>query len=192
MLLTPTTELEAVNTMLRTIGEAPINSLELTPTVDAVTARNVLHEISRETQAYGYHFNTEHEFPLARNANKEIVLPINTMSVDLDVNLYPYLDVVQRGSRLYDKVRHTYKFDSDLKASIVFFLAFEELPEPARRYITIRSARVFQDAVVTDSSQHSYTSQDEARALVLLKSMEAENADYNLLNEYSVARVLGR
>ena len=192
MQLTPTDEKEAINTMLRTIGEAPINSLELTLTVDAVTARNVLHEISRETQAYGYHFNTEDNFPLARDSNGEIPLPANTLSVDLDVNQYPHLDVVQRGKRLYDKVSHSYKFDGDLRASIIFFLPFEELPEPARRYITIKAARVFQDTVVTDNSLHAYTSQDEARALVLLKGMEAENADYNMLNEYSVGRIIRR
>jgi hypothetical protein len=46
----PTTELEAVNTILSTIGESPVSSLGDQMTVDAVLAQNILHEVSREVQ----------------------------------------------------------------------------------------------------------------------------------------------
>ncbi len=51
--VTRTTELEAVNTILSTIGESPVNSLTGTLPVDATTALNVLDEISREVQSAG-------------------------------------------------------------------------------------------------------------------------------------------
>ena len=59
MSLAGTTELEAVNTMLSMIGEAPVNSLTGTLPLDATIAKNTLTEISREVQAAGWHYNTE-------------------------------------------------------------------------------------------------------------------------------------
>ena len=46
---TPTTQLQAVNSMLSTIGEAPVNSLS-SGLVDAETAETVLNEVSRDVQ----------------------------------------------------------------------------------------------------------------------------------------------
>ena len=44
---TKTTELEAVNTILSTIGEAPLSSLTGSLPVDGTTAKNILSEINR-------------------------------------------------------------------------------------------------------------------------------------------------
>ena len=46
MALSGTTELEAVNTLLHTIGEAPVNSLTGTLPIDATLASNTITEIS--------------------------------------------------------------------------------------------------------------------------------------------------
>ena len=53
-----TSELEAVNTILSAIGEAPVNSLTGSLPIDATQAQNLLKEISREIQAAGWHFNS--------------------------------------------------------------------------------------------------------------------------------------
>ena len=44
-----TTELEAVNTLLHSIGEASVNSLTNLP-IDGTQAKNILTEVSREVQ----------------------------------------------------------------------------------------------------------------------------------------------
>ena len=44
---TRTTELEAVNTILSTIGEAPLNTLTGSLPVDGTMAQNILDEINR-------------------------------------------------------------------------------------------------------------------------------------------------
>lgn len=190
--LVPTTELEAVNTMLRVIGEARISNLNNPGLADAVNARELLREVSREVQTIGYHFNTEDEYPLTRNESLEINVPPNALNVDLDHHQYWHLDVTQRGTRLYNKKAHSYKFEEDILATIIFFLPFEELPEAARRYITIRAARMFQDTGVTEETVHSYTASDEAMARITFKNMEVDNADYNIMNERSVGRVVNR
>ena len=55
---TRTTELEAINTILSTIGESPLNTLSGSLPVDGTMAKNVLNEINREVQSMGWHFNT--------------------------------------------------------------------------------------------------------------------------------------
>ena len=192
-MLYPTTELEAVNTMLSSIGEAPVNTIEDNGVVDAVMARQILNSVSREVQSRGWHFNTEKEYTITPSyPDGEMVLPktllrIDTTSIDRDI------DVVQRGQRLYDRRKHTFKFDTALKVDMIILLPFDELPEPARQYITIRSSRIFQERVVGSSELSNFSMKDELRALVALREMEAETADYNILTDnYSVARVLER
>lgn len=190
--LTPTTELSAVNTMLRVIGQTRVSSLEGTLGHDALEARNTLSEISREVQTTGWHFNTETDYPLPRNTEGKIPIPQNALNVDIDPSRYFDYDVVARGAWLYDKKSHSYTFPEDLSAEIVFLLPFEELPEAARRYITIRAARIFQDTEVTEKDLHVYTSQDEAMARIALSAMEAENADANILDNTAVRRITRR
>lgn len=192
-MLYPTTELEAINTMLSTIGEAPVNTVEDNGVVDAVMARQILSSVSREVQARGWHFNTEKDYVLTPSfPDGEMVLPktllrIDTTKLDRDV------DVVQRGQRLYDRRNHTYKFSKALTVDMIVLLSFEELPEAARQYITLRSARIFQERVVGSGQLSQFATKDELRALVALNEMEADTADYNILTDnYSVARVLDR
>lgn len=194
MSLTLTTELDAINIMLGTIGESPINSLDAaTGVVDAVTARSILAEVAVQVQEEGWHFNTEYEFVLSPDAGtQEIYVAPNTIEVDVS----PYttdVDVAIRGNRLYDRKNKTYKFSEDIKADLTILLEFNELPQAARHYITIRSARVFQQRVVGSQLLGAYTEQDEARALRAMRRYEARTGDYNILTgNYSVMRVIDR
>lgn len=194
MSLTLTTELDAINIMLGTIGESPINSLDAaTGVVDAVTARSILAEVAVQVQEEGWHFNTEYEFVLSPDAGtQEIYVAPNTIEVDVS----PYttdVDVAIRGNRLYDRKNKTYQFSQDIKADLTILLEFNELPQAARHYITIRSARVFQQRVVGSQLLGAYTEQDEARALRAMRRYEARTGDYNILTgNYSVMRVIDR
>lgn len=192
-MLSLTTELDAINTMLSAIGEAPVNTVEDNGVVDAVMARQILRTESRAVQAKGWHFNTEKAYTLTPTyPDKNLVLPTSVLRAD---TVYPdnSTDVAVRGDKLYDRVNHTYQFSTAVKVDMVILLEFEELPEPVRQYITIRSARIFQERVVGSGELSKFTIQDELRALVQLKEMEADTADYNILSDnYSVARVLDR
>lgn len=63
--LVATTELEAVNAMLASIGEAPIDTLDGATQADVQTAINILRNTTREVQTEGYRFNTEFGFQIA-------------------------------------------------------------------------------------------------------------------------------
>jgi hypothetical protein len=191
-LLTPTSELEAINLMLDVIGEAPVNTVENTGLIDVTTARQILKHTSREVQLIGWHWNTEKAFTLSPNVDVEVPLPANTLKVD---SVYPdqTIDVVQRGSRLYDRENHTYAIGRSVKTDLVVFLAFEELPEAARSYITIRAARVFQERRTGSELVYQFNKSDELRAMAALHNAEADTADYNILSgSESVAGVLRR
>lgn len=191
--ITPTTELEAVNLLLDVIGEAPISNLENSAVVDAVKARAVLSEVSRATQQKGWHFNTEIDYELVPTVyEKEIILPGNCLRVDTTKAQRDF-DVVQRGNRLYDRKNHTYKFDRSLKVDMVILLPFEELPEVARYYISIRAARVFQARTVGSEALYQFNAQDETLALNDLKRAEGITGDYNMFSgSWSVAKILHR
>mgnify|MGYP003116220844 FL=1 len=194
MTQTNTTELEAVNTILSAIGEAPINSLTGTLPIDATQAKNLLVEVSREVQAAGWHYNSFYDFSLSRDGDDKIPLAENIMRVDLDINKFSptEFDVIKRGSFLFNKKENTFTFSKALEAKVVLFLPFDELPENARRYITIRAARMFQDRLLGANTLHGFQLQDELNALAVLKQEEADTADHSIFNNNDSYNIINR
>jgi hypothetical protein len=184
------TELEAVNVMLSVIGEAPVNSLEGAATVDVIQAKTILSQVSREVQSVGWHFNTEREYPLLPDVNGHIQLAANMVFVDADTE--PDVDVAQRGNRLYDRKHHTFQFKQAIKAEVIYLLPFEELPQVARQFITVRAARIFQDRMVGSETLHGFTEDDERKALTDLKELEGDSGDYTIFDHWDVGRTLWR
>lgn len=193
MAQTRTTEQEAVNTMLATVGEAPINTLAGDLTADIQIAVNLLRDTSRAVQSMGWSFNTEKEYELSINGSGEIEVPGDALEVDLsDVNSSWAEDVIMRGNRMYDKYNHTYTFTENKKFDIVWFLPWTELPEAARNYIKIRAARVYQDQTVGSKDHHTFSMIDEVQALTLLQIAEAEAGDYNIFDSPDMASIVNR
>jgi|TARA_R110000744_G_scaffold134634_1_gene243806 hypothetical protein len=192
MSLTPTSELEAVNTMLNTIGEAPVNTLVNMTSVDALAALSVLHSVNRGVQVEGWFFNTEYDYPLVPDLDNNLPLPTNLMSVDSS-EVSTKHDLVQRGSRAYDRKNHTYTFTDTVKCNLILLLAFEEIPEAARNYITLRASRILQDRLLGSDSLHGMNREDEYLALTSLRLIESQNADYNILTgNQDVYRIISR
>jgi hypothetical protein len=197
MALNRATELEAVNTMLSAVGEPPINSLDAQKNADAAIARNILTEVNREIQTHGWHFNTQRDVVFSPDStSKEIILSDNVVRVDIDMTSigtsYDERDVTQRGSKLFNRTDNTYEFESDVKATVVFLLTFDELPEPVKNYITVRSARIFQDRMVGSQAHHAFSQQDEVRALALLKEFQSDTADHSIFDHFDVFGIVSR
>jgi len=183
------TELDAINTMLTTIGESPVNSVN-SSTADTRIAQLILGEVDRATQIKGWNWNTEKEVTLTRNGSNEIVLANNVVRVDVSRQEYPDVEVVQRGNRLYDKKNKTFIFSKNLKGELVYLLPFTDLPEQARYYIVVRSARLFQQRMIGDSTGSAFSAEEETTALMALQDSEDETADHNIFNNYDVAKVI--
>jgi|TARA_B110001452_G_scaffold208811_1_gene179100 hypothetical protein len=191
---TRTTELEAVNTILSTIGEAPLSTLTGSLPVDGTTAKNILNEISREVQSAGWHFNTQYKVDLTRDTTNKVPIGTDVVRVELS-NRYDKssYDVVQRGNYLFNLAKNSDIFDQDFtENTLIYLLQFEDLPEQARRYITIRSARVFHDRTLGANTLHKFSSEDEARSLSVMKQAEMQTGDNTIfdsdLQKYIVNR----
>ena len=182
---TRTSELEAVNTILSTIGEAPLNSLSGSLPVDGTIAKNVLSEVSREVQSQGWHFNTHYKVTLSRDTNNKIPLATNIVRVEIDPRRYSKVsyDIVQRNNELYNLAKNEDTFDTNFKdATVVYLLPFDEIPEHAKRYITIRSARIFHDRTLGANTIHKFSQEDEAKSLSILKQAESHTGDYSIFD----------
>jgi len=193
---TRTTELEAVNTMLSTIGEAPLSSLSGVLPVDGTIAKNVLDEICREVQSQGWHYNTHYKATLSRDNTNKIPVANNVLRVELDPYKYSKAsyDIVQRNNYLYNLAKNTDIFDRDFEdVTIVYLLNFPDVTEQCKRYITIRSARVFHDRTLGATTLHKFSKEDELRALAVAKQSEASTGDYTIFDDplfaYTVSRV---
>ena len=191
MTTTVTTKLEAINVMLTAIGESPVNTITSSTTTDVSIAIQILDNVSREVQSVGWHFNTETNYLLAKNSSDQIVLPTNCLRVD-NSNKDADLDLVERGRKLWDRENHTYTITKDIRVNITWFLEFTELPETARRYITIRAARIFQDRMLASETLHAFHQVDELSALSALKEHEGDTRDHSIFDNYSTYRVIDR
>lgn len=185
------TKLEAVNKMLAGIDESPVASLTASGIASLSNAIAILDATSRSVQARGWAFNTEYNYPLARNVDNEIPLPANTIFVDPD-GQSANIDGVQRGLRLYDRYNHTFKFDVDtVYAKVVLEHDFADLPETAKEYIAMLAKRRF----VAEHYQQpeGEATSAEIEALRNFEEAESDGGDHNVLyDNESTARVLRR
>lgn len=184
---TSMTELEAVNVLLTTIGEAPVNTLTGNQVTDVTIANQVLTEVSREVQAQGWHFNTEDKVVLSRNNLNQILIPADVARIDT-----PDINTVVRDGKLFDLTARSLEFNSSVEATIVYYRDFFDLPDTAKRYITTRAARIYSDRMINSETISKMVSKDEQRALIDLKEFEGDTADFNMMDNYSVSRVMNR
>ena len=137
------TTLDAVNIALSNIGEDPVSSYgqNSKPTAQKAAAR--LAEESIVVQSAGYNFSTERELELVPSPlTKEIVLPDNAQSWH-PVGRSAHLDLTEQGGRLYNRRDSTFKFNQSVIVEAVLARPFEDLPQPARWFITLRAAMAF-------------------------------------------------
>ena len=189
--IAPITELDAVNEILASIGEAPIATLD-DNFVDGESARAKLHQVSRQVQASGWSFNTENDWVLTPDVNGYINLPIDFHSVvindDPDHRVY-----VKRGNRLYNRLEQTYEFTDPVTATkVVRILPFDELPELLRQFIVVRAGRRFQATLEGDRLINQFLERDELAAWAAFMNDEAKNARWNVVRDSStVLRIKG-
>ena len=192
---TRTSELEAVNVILSTIGEAPINSLTGSLPVDGTIAKNVLSEVAREVQSQGWHFNTHYKVTLSRDTDNKIPLATNIVRIEIDPRKYSKVsyDIVQRNNFLFNLAKNQDTFDTNFEdATVVYLLPFDDIPEQAKRYITIRSARIFHDRTLGANTIHKFSQEDEAKALSILKQAESHTGDYSIFDTPEQAYTISR
>jgi len=178
------TELDAVNSILMSVGESPVNTLD-TQSPEVVIAQSTLRQVCREIQSEGWSYNTEYEFPFTVNSSNEVIIPPTVLQ--LDVNRYKHqdnYDVVRREGKLYDRYNHTYKFTGveTLYCDVVWFYEFGDIPQAFRDYITARAARIAAGRMVSDADSIRILQTDETLLRALAIEYDTQQAEYNVFN----------
>jgi len=186
---TLTSQLESVNVMLGHIGESPINTLSGILPISATTALAVLNEVSKEIQSEGWHFNSEKNVTLSPDSNNNtITVPTDAVQVDADDKS---VDIVQRGSVLFDRTDNTDTFTESIKVNLVRLLDWDSLPEEARRYISLRASRVFQGRTVGSRELEALIARDEYQARSRLEESDYGSSDRTIFDNFDAATRIG-
>lgn len=217
--IAPTTELEAVNAMLRAIGEAPVEDLA-GGQADLDMALGILRDTTREVLTMGWRFNTEAGLAVVPAAT---VSWLDTDGVHTTLNVFKKpsgtvawkptvcpqmgdLDLVERLSKqyletgakvlvLYDRTRNRDGAEASrypkVYLDVVWACDFEQMPETARKYTTMLSAGRLAKSSVGSETLVGFTQDDMLLALRALKRDQGETEDYNLFDGLAVNAILG-
>ena len=184
------TELDAVNSILMSVGETPVNTLTV-QSPEVVIAQNTLRQVCREIQAEGWSYNTENQYPIDLDTNNQCIIPNNVLQLDL--NIFEHgkdYDIVRRSDngvmKVYDKKNHSFTFEncSKLYFDIVWMLDFEDLPQAFKDYITTRASRIASNRMVNSQPSAKLLESDEAAARALAVEYEMKQSDHNIFSDF--------
>jgi hypothetical protein len=175
------TELSAVNSILGSIGQSPITTLNFqNPEISFIY--NILSEVTKDCLNEGWHFNTEEHVKVSPDANGNITIPKDYLRYDINEGQVDrHMDVVKRNGKLYDKVNHTDVFDHDLELDVVYLYNFEDVPSVFQRYIIARSSTRAATQLVTNADLVKLLQQQEALCRASLMEYETQQGDHSFL-----------
>ena len=173
------TELDAVNQILSSVGQAPVTTLDL-QNPEVSIARNTLVEMNRQVQSEGWTFNTERKVDMTRDANtSKIAWPDNFITIDANEYHNGKYDIVKRGGFLYDRYNHTDIFTETLKCDVVKYFDFINLPQPVQSYVTAKAARMCATKMIGDPQLNKLLAEQEAQTRANVIEYECQQGDYS-------------
>ena len=190
---TPTvaqTKLDAVNLMLASIGQSPVNTLSGTLPKDVNKAVVALDSALREVLTQGWSFNSDTEYEMTPDGTDRIAVPASALQIDptYGQDFVPRYDPsAPAGMFLYDMEKRSFnENENDVKVDIVWAFEFEQIPQHARQYVATKAARKFQTGIMASAILHQFTRDDESEAYATFRRVEKRQKRFNI-NKYSVA-----
>lgn len=182
------TKLEAVNICLAGLGEAPLTDLDAESGLDTVMILQQLDMTSLHLQNRGWHWNTE--VAKFHPVNGVITLPTTVARADATDKS---LDVVLRGTQLYDKKFNRYIFAGPVELEVVSILPFEQLPSAAQLFVAHTAAMYIQQKELGSDSLNNFLKETAQAAWRDLVRADTLNSDHNMLSgSWSTQRILLR
>ena len=174
------TELSAVNNILGAIGQSPLTTLNFhNPEVSFIY--NLLRDANVDTQAEGWHFNTEKHIKFSPDTNGKIAIGDDILSMDLNDNeARRTYNLVRRNGFLYDKQDHTDVFTSDINLDVVSLYLFEDLPIVFRRFITYRASAAAATQLVANPNLVRLLTNQAGLARAALQEYECNQGDHSM------------
>lgn len=194
------TKLEAVNDILASIGEDPVNSLS-SGLPEAEDAERFLDRESRRIQMRGWQVNTLKNYVLTPNASNQFVLPDNTLKVDTvnsrstrpgaTVTPSKWINVAMRRSGddtkwlLWDvdKNSETWTDVTTMTVDLVQFLEFANLNPSLQIYVWTSAAHRFQKESMGSAALYQFTKEEVEQAELMAVNEDMENEDMNLIRD---------
>lgn len=190
---TPTqaqTKLDAVNLMLASIGQSPVNTLSGTLPKDVNKAVTALDSALREVLTQGWSFNSDEEYEMTPDGTNRIAVPANALQIDptYGQDYVPRYDATApAGMFLYNREKRVFnEFQTDVKVDIVWAFEFEQIPQHARQYVATKAARKFQSGILASAVLHQFTRDDESEAYATFRRVEKRQKRFNI-NKHSIA-----
>lgn len=174
-------KLEAVNRILRSAGEFPVNSL-LSVSNDTLMAETVLDEQVLYHNMEGTLQNTFYT-TLKPDSNGKILLGDNVLHIETVGSKSPAL-VTTRGSNptyLFDIGDNTDVFTESVEVQQVLRLDFEDLPTPDQFSVVDTSARLYQMQTVGDVNQDSLLAQQQMMSIARARQADTRQRKANFL-----------
>lgn len=184
-------ELAAVNTIIYTIGESPVNSLENSSSVDVINARTLLAQESRKLQDKGWTFNSQEGIYIPSDVfSQQIVFRPNWLRVLEPASGTPY---VNRSGLLYDRPGQTDIFPGGVTIDLIEEVPFEELPYCFQTLCTMKAARRFNGGSFGDPGVDAEAARLEEEGRVACNEYELDYANLSLFqNDQYIMGRLGR
>ena len=174
------TELSAVNNILGAIGQSPLTTLNF-DNPEIAFIYNLLRDANVDTQAEGWHFNTEKHVKYSPDANGKIAIGNDILSMDVhDNHIRRNYNLVRRNGFLYDKQDHTDVFTNDVHLDVVRLYLFEDLPIVFRRFITYRASAAAATQLVANPNLVRLLSNQAGLARAALQEYECNQGDHSM------------
>ena len=177
------TELSAVNSILGAIGQAPVTSL-VYDNPEIAFIYNLLRDANVDTQAEGWHFNTElHVKYTPDSVTGKIAIANDVLQLDVSKGWSRReYDVVRRGGYLYDKIDHTDDFSTieSIDLDVVKMYNYEDLPTVFKRYITYRASRQAATQLVANPNLAKLITQQESLARAAIMEYECNQGNHSM------------
>lgn len=180
-MIAPMSELDAVNEMLASIGQAPVNTLAVTGITDVNIAKQRLTSMTRRVLSRGFYFNTDANYTLSPDLDGHIPVPSGVLKIEAT----GVDEIVQRrhdtkGMALFNKATQSFVFTAPVTVKVSWAFSFEDLPETARCYIATAAGRRFQSKIIGSRILDEFEEEDEMKAWVLLERDERGSRKTNL------------
>lgn len=182
--------------MLGSIGQTPVNTLEVSGVPDVNRALRFLRETLKDLEAAGWSWNTDRNYKLLPDPSGYISIPTGALEVDPEdasLNIAIRRNPTTNELALYNADEQSFVFDEAVEVTIIWGFSYEDVPQAARTYVAIAASRKFQAQTVSSSSLDGFNEMDEQRAWNLLNRMERRVRDTNVFRANpAAARALRR
>ena len=189
MIITPNITLDAINEMLASIGEAPVDTLEEVENVDVMNCKRILDSVLQEIQEEQWSFNYHPQYTLTPDTQTGYIYwsPTFLRLKGTDGKVYQ-----ERSGVLFSLTDNTSTFTSPITVSVVILVPFEDCPTAFKRYVTARASRLFSSRYLGDGQVTQELYEEEQRARARFYSYEIDMTHPSMANNSEIQQLMNR